>query len=162
MNLTLEQSTATAQQLDRRRSTRHALCLDANAEIEGHGTSGAVVHELSRSGFLMECKGPLAVGERFFIALPESGARPARTIWACGSLLGCEFEQPLSASACSEALLKARRSKNAKAAHWQISPEANKDGVVGERRLEPRDVAFLVGASAALWAAIAAGAALFA
>jgi hypothetical protein len=93
---------------ERRRYQRHELSLSAVAALPGNPDESVKLLELSRTGFLMRCNGPLGVGEPFAIRLEGIGEFAARAIWLCGSLIGCEFQSKLSAGACSEALLKAR------------------------------------------------------
>lgn len=158
MTLILEQR-PTSPKTDRRRSARHSLCLDAKVAVPDHADLPGTVHELSRSGFLLECKGPLGVGEEFGIALPDYPALKARTVWACGSLLGCEFRQPLSASACSQLLLKARPAKLSQSPDWRVD-EVEPRAAASAQSASRRKLAIFAGTSIALWAAIAATAAL--
>lgn len=160
MNPVIE-TKASPNQAERRRSRRHHLCLDAEAVVADK-ILPVQLHELSRSGFMMECKGPLAAGEQFEIRLAGSGAYRARAIWTCGSLLGCEFQQILSPSACSAALLKARPQKPAQAPTWWIDDDATDADEALEakwRSIESRDVRLIFILSIALWAAVAIAAA---
>lgn len=160
MNLVIEPKTI-LQQAERRRSRRHPLCLDAEAVIADK-ILPVQLHELSRTGFLMECRGALAAGEQFEIRLAGSGAYLARAIWTCGPLIGCEFQHSLSPSACSAALLKARPKKSAQKPMWWID-EDRPDAVdavdaaekTESRRGEARDVVLIVSLSIALWATLA-------
>jgi len=93
---------------ERRRSPRHRLCLDVSIEGASSATSRGVIHELSRTGFLLEADAQLAPGESLQLALPETGKISSRVIWNCGLHYGCEFERPLSPAAVSAAMLNAR------------------------------------------------------
>jgi RNase P subunit RPR2 len=156
MNLVIE-TKANPSQAERRRSRRHHLYLDAEAVV-AEKILPVRLHELSRSGFLMECTGPLATGEQFEIRLAGSGSYLARAIWTCGSLVGCEFQHVLSPSACSAALLKARPQKPAQTPSWRIddeAAEANAAPAAEQRSGEGRDVRLVLILSIALWATVA-------
>lgn len=161
MTLVIEAKAAT-DQAERRRSQRHILCLDAEAAV-GDKLLSVQLHELSRSGFLMECQDPFAVGEQFEIELAGSGSHRARTIWSCGSLVGCEFQTGLTASVCSAALLKANPKKQAETPMWWIDDDAGDTDAATETAAQPgvgRDVRWVVSLSIALWVTLAVTAAI--
>lgn len=93
---------------ERRRSPRHRLCLDAEAEFARGSTAPVIVHELSQTGFLLETAAPLGVGDALQLCLPQEEGIAARVVWSCGQHYGCEFQRRLSTAALSAALLKAR------------------------------------------------------
>lgn len=101
-------NTRHAARRERRGALRRRFCLDAEAQIHAGAMTPVVLHELSRSGFLMETSESLRIGDRLQIRLPERGPVFARVVWSCGRHLGCEFQRPLSSGAVSAALLKAR------------------------------------------------------
>lgn len=93
---------------ERRASSRRRLCLEAEAEISAGSITPVVIHELSRSGFLMVTAGSAKIGERVHLRLVDAEAVWARVVWSCGDHFGCEFQRPLSSAIVSAALLKAR------------------------------------------------------
>lgn len=111
----------------KRRSERHALGL--NAIVEGaRGTYGAVVHDLSRGGVLLEIRDPAfaargeaddllryaarvasALGRGFRLRVGDVVAAPLLRVVRMAAaverdratnLLGCRFERPLTAEEC--------------------------------------------------------------
>lgn len=150
---------AQRQHAERRQSSRRHLCLDAEAMLPGSNIDTVQLHDLSNSGFLMECVTPIGVGERFEIRLAGSVAYPARAIWACGSLVGCEFQNRLSNSACSAALLKARPAKTRPATiSWSNGSDLDQGAFASEitpSRKNSRVARLILGVSIALWATLA-------
>ena len=65
-----------------------------------------LVHDLSRTGLLIETSANLAVGADLEIDLPEAGLSEARVVWNSGHYFGCQFHHPLSKGGLSAALLK--------------------------------------------------------
>ena len=94
-----------AETADRRRMRRRTLRLDVAART-ATTESAVVIHDLSRTGLLIETDADFEVGETFVLILPEIGAAPARIVRADGKRFGCEFLSPVPASAVSAALLK--------------------------------------------------------
>ena len=94
--------------LERRSAPRQRLCLEAQAGIPGAAPATILIHELSRSGFLMETSDSARIGEPVHLRLVNAEAHAARVVWSCGRHFGCEFERPLSNATLSAALLKAR------------------------------------------------------
>lgn len=95
-----------AETADRRRTRRRTLRLDVAAR-SATAESAVVIHNLSRTGLLIETDATFTVGETFLLVLPELGAAPARVVRNDGRRFGCEFLSPVPASAISAALLKA-------------------------------------------------------
>lgn len=141
---------------ERRESHRHQLSLDAQVRLHDHLVTPVLMHELSRTGFLMQCDAPVGVGERFDIELQESGHHAARAIWACGSLIGCEFQDKLSVSRFSEVLLRARPRNsstgwtNVAQAESALCPVES-----GDAAKAGRSAALIVAISVGLWATAA-------
>lgn len=94
-----------AETTDRRRTERRMLRLDVTAQSSS-SESAVIIHDLSRTGLLIETDADFAIGETFLLVLPELGATPARVVRSDGSRFGCEFLSPVPASAISAALLK--------------------------------------------------------
>lgn len=95
-----------AQPGGKRHSTRHKLRLS----LQGAKASGVdvdvLVHNISRTGLLLESQVDLAVGDSIEIGLPHAGASGAKVIWASGPIYGCQFEAPISLATLSAAQLR--------------------------------------------------------
>lgn len=91
---------------ERRASPRRRLRL----EIEGSGAlspeSRVLVHDLSRTGLLIETSDSLPLGTRFEVQIPEAGSVEAEVVWNSSRFLGCRFDTPISNAALSAALLR--------------------------------------------------------
>lgn len=94
-----------AETTDRRRTERRTLRLDVTAQSSS-SESAIIIHDLSRTGLLIETDADFAIGETFLLVLPDLGATPARVVRSDGIRFGCEFLSPVPASAISAALLK--------------------------------------------------------
>lgn len=94
-----------AETADRRRMQRRILRLDVAART-ATVESAVVIHDLSRTGLLIETDADFEIGETFVLILPEIDAAPARIVRVNGKRYGCEFLSPVPASAVSAALLK--------------------------------------------------------
>lgn len=97
-----------AAQRERRGAVRRRLCLEAEAVLSADLTAPVIVHELSRTGFLMEAAGRIAIGDPLQLQMADLAPIAAQVIWNCGSHYGCEFQRPLPKAVLSTALLKAR------------------------------------------------------
>ena len=144
---------------ERRGSLRRRFCLDAEAQIHAGLITPIVVHELSRSGFLMETSESLHIGERLQICLPGRGSVPARVVWSCGRHLGCEFQRPLSNGAISAALLRSRPAVSSESLppsiHLGQDATAEQTAVKLDARL-PSQFRLVLASSVLLWAVVAA------
>ena len=120
----------------------------------------ATVLDLSTHGFSIEAAEELRVGDEISIGLSGIGRRTARVVWQEAGRFGCEFKQPLKhfevADAFSATTVVAgpfdTPAEPLRAAEPALAPEPN----VVRWPLRSR-FAFMVGASAALWAAILTG-----
>lgn len=139
---------------ERRQSRRYHLCLETEATLKGDAVEPVKLHDISRTGFLMECSAPLGVGEGFEIHLMGGGSHRARAIWACGSLLGCEFQHKLTPGACSAALLKAKPVQHPPAGVWWSQDSEVPQGTTNELQRNGRAIGVAIGAAIACWAAI--------
>lgn len=143
---------------ERRRYRRYELSLTAVAVLSDKLEVPIQLHELSRTGFLMDCDGPLGVGEPLAIRLDGIGEFAARTIWACGSLIGCEFQSKLASGACSEALLKARPAMTKPSNHLWIEERQRSDAIssalMNDVRARKRIVALTITLSMMFWASV--------
>ena len=99
-------SASFAKTSEQRVSNRRVLRLEAQVAMPaGHG--GIEVHNLSRTGMLVETATQVPVGTLIEVKLPCGTAHRAEVVWADEGLFGCRFEQPLSKSTLSAALLRA-------------------------------------------------------
>lgn len=91
---------------EQRVSDRRVLRLDARvATKEGRG--GVQVHNLSRTGLLIESAAEVPVGSQIEVELPDGQAHAAEVVWADEGLIGCRFIRTLSQASLSAALLRA-------------------------------------------------------
>ncbi len=88
------------------RAPRRTLRLEAAGALPGGEAARVLVHNVSATGLLLECAGPVEAGETLVIDLPYAGATPARVVWSSGALHGCQFEAPLSPATLSAAELR--------------------------------------------------------
>lgn len=91
---------------EQRATDRRVLRLEARAEGPAGG-SGIEVHNLSRTGMLVECPVRLPVGTLLDVALPGGSSHQAEIVWSDESLFGCRFAKPLTKAQLSAALLRA-------------------------------------------------------
>lgn len=98
---------------ERRHSPRRRLCLDVGISGESGEAFEAVMHELSRTGFLIEAQASVVPGELLKFSLPETGTISALVIWCCGRHFGCQFQRPLATATVSAAMLNARPMRSA-------------------------------------------------
>ena len=89
-----------------RGAARRTLRLEVEA-VSPRDSSNALIHNLSRTGLLIETSARLEVGDTLEIELPEAGPTAALVIWSRGEFSGCEFAAPVSNGAVSAALLRA-------------------------------------------------------
>lgn len=127
---------------DLRASDRRVLRLEARAATRD-GDNTIAVHNLSRTGMLVQSAAPLATGSRFEVELPGGSLHPAEVVWSDSGLLGCRFLRPLSRGQLSAALLKSappltfdtapqsslRESTDRLREHWASAP---REGPAGE------------------------------
>lgn len=92
--------------INRRRTVRRALMLDAVAHQDEVEASDISILNLSQTGMQMESQSSFAVGEIFYLHLPEIGATPAQIRWNDKHRYGCEFLTPVGKGVISAALLK--------------------------------------------------------
>lgn len=88
------------------RHSRHRITLATSGIVEGGEPTNVTVHNVSRTGMLIECQPSLPLGEIVAIDLPGSEATPAKVIWASDRLHGCEFLEPVSKALLSAAQLR--------------------------------------------------------
>ena len=94
------------QSAERRGAVRRTLQLSIDNQLS-HDALEAVIRDLSKYGLLVETAADLALGERLYVDLPETGIRAAVVVWRRGNLFGCEFQVPLTKKIVSATLLRA-------------------------------------------------------
>lgn len=95
-----------ASAVDQRGETRIRLNLQATGVFDGGGAAAVRIHDLSRTGLLVETEAPLVLGQAILVALPDTGDIVAMIIWNSGALFGCQFQTPLSNATVSAARLR--------------------------------------------------------
>ncbi len=88
------------------REPRRTLRLEARGALASGDAADVLVHNVSATGLLLECKVALASGARIGIDLPHAGETPAEVVWTSGELVGCRFDTPISAAALSAVQLR--------------------------------------------------------
>ena len=91
---------------EHRVSDRRILRLEAQVASPA-GSGGIEVHNLSRTGMLIESTAPVSVGTAIEVELPGGKSHQAEVVWADEGLFGCRFERPLAQATLSAALLRA-------------------------------------------------------
>lgn len=88
------------------RSARRKLRLPIQGSKATGAELGALVHNISATGLLIESDARLEVGETIEINLPHAGGTWAKVIWTSGRLSGCQFGMPVSQATLSAAQLR--------------------------------------------------------
>ena len=91
---------------EHRASDRRVLRLEARLAMPA-GEGGIEVHNLSRTGMLVESTAAVPAGTVLEVELPSGTSHRAKVVWADEGLFGCRFERPLSRASLSAALLRA-------------------------------------------------------
>lgn len=91
---------------DQRGDTRITLNLQATGTLDSGDLASVLIHDLSRTGLLIETDAVLVLGQAIWVALPQTGDVATRIVWNSGTLFGCRFEAPLSHAALSAARLR--------------------------------------------------------
>lgn len=159
---------------DQRASDRRVLRLAARVATDS-GEGGIQVHNLSRSGLLLEGFADvagMATDSIIEVELPGGSRHRAKVVWADETLFGCRFDRMLTQAQLSAALLRslpldpaARPAALTPAEalarlrdHWDIEAEPS-DCVANERKLSPGTRLWLIaGLGLAGWAVPAAAA----
>lgn len=161
-----------ADNADQRGSDRRRLRLDASLAAPG-GQGDIRVHNLSRTGMLVECALDVAVGAGIEVELVGGSLHPAEVVWADERLLGCRFARPLSQAQLSAALLRSAPGIPAEAPPAGAAPGQQavmprlKERIGADREMAPAGPAklplqqrmwLIVALGTACWAAPAAAA----
>lgn len=121
---------------DQRGNARRRLRL--SSRVQGTADAGLIIHNLSRTGMLVECTAGVPAGSVIAVELPDGGTHNAQVVWADETLFGARFAKPLTQAQLSAALLRADpdapesgspRLTQAEALarlrqHWDDEPEA--------------------------------------
>lgn len=94
-----------ADNAENRASDRRVLRLEARVATPA-GEGGIQVHNLSRSGLLLEGVTGVAAGSEIEVELPGGTSHRAEVVWADDTLFGCRFVQTLTQAQLSAALLR--------------------------------------------------------
>ena len=135
---------------DQRATDRRRIRLTAQAT--GLAEGGLLIHNLSRTGMLVETAQPFPVGTLVDFELPEGGSHRVEVVWADDTLFGGRFVRPLSQAQLSAALLRSppepaaqqgtrRLSQDEALArllqHWEFEDEPEVAAPQSERKLPP-------------------------
>lgn len=91
---------------EQRATNRRVLRLEAWAATPA-GESGIQIHNLSRTGMLVESSVGIPSGTAIEVEMPDGVRHRAEVIWNDADLFGCRFAKPLSQATLSAALLRA-------------------------------------------------------
>lgn len=94
-----------ADNAEQRVSDRRVLRLEARVATPA-GEGGIQVHNLSRTGMLVECDSAVPVGSSIEVELPGGTSHRASVVWADEYLFGCRFDEILTQGELSAALLR--------------------------------------------------------
>lgn len=89
-----------------RAADRRVLRLEAQAATPT-GENGIQIHNLSRTGMLVQSSADVPVGTGIEVEMPGGIRHRAEVVWRDAHLFGCRFEKPLSQATLSAALLRA-------------------------------------------------------
>ena len=95
----LENSSLSSSQGEARQQERRALFLETSGTLPGGLEANVIIHNISKSGLLLETELALSLDERLVLDLPEVGAVRAVIVWQSGFLFGCAFEKEIDQSA---------------------------------------------------------------
>jgi hypothetical protein len=117
-----------ADNAEQRISDRRVLRLEARVATPS-GEGGIEVHNLSRTGMLVECGTSVPVGSTIEVELPGGTSHRASVVWADEHLFGCRFDEVLTQGELSAALLR-----SAPKTQEQISDKAAHDQAMARLR----------------------------
>jgi hypothetical protein len=155
---------------EERSAARYRLLIQASAEAPEIGVMNIVVHDLSATGFLIQCLEPLGSGAELSLELPGVQAVTGDIVWSSGNFYGGEFRTNLSMSALAQArssspVLWPDFVPKSAADRGAVQTEASIDVEDLSQAAEPSDgrlpigyrMLIIVGASILLWTPIALG-----
>lgn len=124
------------------RTPRRQLRMKAAGAVVSGEAANVLIHNASATGLLIESDISLKIGEMIEIDLPHAGAVWAKVIWRSANLLGCQFDQPISAAALGAAQLQSAVSQdvsiNARQQSALQSPDAEPFGIQIKRLRKER------------------------
>ena len=139
---------------NRRTSPRRTLSLQSTL-VDGEEV---IIHDISRTGLLLETTALLTERQVLDVELPEVGLVQANVVWRSSRYVGCRFAKPVSQAAVSAALLRnpiTRPEDLSGERAWEKlgelceMPEPARE----DNRLSPAiKVTIVVGASLVIWA----------
>ena len=88
---------------EERSARRFRLLLDASAETSATGLVDVRIHDLSATGFLIECSEALGIGDEVSLEIPGVGPATGDVVWTSGRFFGGAFRRPLVSSALASA-----------------------------------------------------------
>ena len=88
------------------RAKRRKLMLEVRGAHAAASDVPVMVHNISETGLLIECKASLSIDDRIDIDLPHAGLVSATLVWVSGRMFGCQFDTKLSPAALSAAQLQ--------------------------------------------------------
>lgn len=91
---------------EQRATDRRILRLEAWAASPA-GEGGIQIHNLSRTGMLIESSTAVVLGTAIEVEMPGGARHRAEVVWRDAELFGCRFIKPLSQATLSAALLRA-------------------------------------------------------
>lgn len=91
---------------EKRRAARRSLRLLVSGERVDGSATRVLIHNISRTGLLIESDEPLTSGEDIAVELPHGGTARAAVIWSGGRFFGCQFEKAISAATLSAVQLR--------------------------------------------------------
>jgi hypothetical protein len=159
---------------EERGARRFRLLLHASAELGGSSLVDIVIHDLSSTGFLIECPDALGAHAEVTLELPGAGSVVGDVVWASGNFYGGEFRTRLDRAALDAARTSstviwpeftpksaadriAETSETLRLAEHEPQPEPIAS--VADNRLPvARRMQIITGASLLLWMPVALGA----
>jgi hypothetical protein len=153
---------------EERSAQRFGLLLQSSAEAAGGSLVDIVIHDLSATGFLIECTQPLGNRAQVTLELPGAGPVTGDVVWASGNFFGGEFRSTLDRAALDAArssspvvwpeFVPKSAADRAPIVTEPLVGEATPVEMPGDDRLPvARRMQIIVGASLLLWAPLALG-----
>jgi len=116
---------------EQRDADRRVLRLEARVATP-KGEGGVRVHNLSRTGMLVESDVDVVIGTQLEVELPGGKRHRAEVVWSDEGLIGCRFERSLSQATLSAALLRS--------APQPVAASVDAPNAVEEMRVALREV----------------------
>ncbi len=154
---------------DERAAPRYRLLLQASAGTPETGVNDIVIHDLSATGFLIECQEALATGAELGLDLPGASLVTGDIVWSSGNFYGGEFRAPLTADILAQArssspvlwpdfVPKSAANRSAEESTAELQAAVGSPDVATDERLPiAQRTLIITGASILLWTPIALG-----